>query len=332
MSEKPLRIGILGAARIAPMALVRPARHVEGVQVAAVAARDPRRAQEFARKQGIARALDSYEALVNDPEIDAIYNPLPNSLHAKWTMAALAAGKHVLCEKPFTANAEEATTVAAAADKAGRVVMEAFHYRYHPLAQRVRDIIDSGDLGTLQRVETWMCFPLPMFSDIRYRHDLAGGSLMDAGCYAVHMARTFGREEPRVVSAVPKLHTPDIDRAMSAELQYPSGHLGRVHSSMWSAMVLRMAVHITGDKGELHLTNPILPQAFHRLRVVIKGKRRKEALEKALIKKPTYQYQLEAFLASVRKGVAPLTPPSDSIANMRVIDAIYVAAGMRPRG
>ena len=144
---------------------------------------------------------DSYAALIADPDIDAIYNPLPNGLHAEWTIAALEAGKHVLCEKPFTANAKEAEDVAAVATRTGLVVMEAFHYRYHPLAQRMREIVDSGELGTIRRVETALCFPLPKFSDIRYQYDLAGGATMDVGTYTVHMARLLGREEPEVVSA-----------------------------------------------------------------------------------------------------------------------------------
>ena len=115
------------------------------------------------------------------PSIDAIYNPLPNGLHAEWTIAALEAGKHVLCEKPFTANAKEAEAVAAVATRTGLVVMEAFHYRYHPLAQRMREIVESGELGTIRRVETALCFPLPKFSDIRYQYDLAGGATMDVG-------------------------------------------------------------------------------------------------------------------------------------------------------
>lgn len=328
MSPPPVRIGILGAARIAPMAIVRPAKNVSAAKIVAVAARDRARAAEFAQKQGIERVHDSYEALISDPDIDAIYNPLPNSLHAKWTLAAIAAGKHVLCEKPFTANADEAVTVAAAADQSKLVVMEAFHYRYHPLALRVREIIDSGELGILNKVETYMCFPLPKFSDIRYRHDLAGGALMDAGCYAVHMARFFGREEPRIVSAQAKLRTPDVDRAMRAEVQYPSGHMGSITCSMWSWTLLKMSARIVGDKGEARVFNPIAPQFYHRLTVIAGGKKRVEKLSR----RPTYEYQLEAFCAAIQSGAPVLTPPSDAVANMRVIDAIYLAAGMQPRG
>jgi predicted dehydrogenase len=136
--------------------------------VVAVAARDVARAEKFARKHKIPKVYATYDDVIADPDVDAIYNPLPNALHAKWTLKAIAAGKHVLCEKPFTSNATEAEEVAAAADGSGLVVMEAFHYRYHPLAQRMHDVVAGGELGKLERVETTMCIPLPMFKDIRY--------------------------------------------------------------------------------------------------------------------------------------------------------------------
>src|SRR6187397_845824 len=173
-----VRIGILGAARIAPAAAIKPARKVAEATIGAVAARDRSRAQAFATKHGIPTVHENYQALIADPNLDAIYNPLPNGLHAEWTIAALEAGKHVLCEKPFTANTKEAEAVAAVAASTGLVVMEAFHYRYHPLAHRMREIVDSGELGTTRHVEAALCFPLPKFSDIRYRYDLAGGATM----------------------------------------------------------------------------------------------------------------------------------------------------------
>src|SRR5690349_16885342 len=193
-----VRIGILGAARIAPAAAIKPAHNVPEATIAAVAARDRTRADAFASKHGIPRVHESYADLVADPDIDAIYNPLPNGLHAEWTIAALEAGKHVLCEKPFTANTKEAEAVAAVATRSGLVVMEAFHYRYHPLAERMRAIVESGELGVIRRVETALCFPLPKFSDIRYQYELAGGATMDVGSYTVHIARLLGGEEPEV--------------------------------------------------------------------------------------------------------------------------------------
>ncbi|MDQ1384195.1 MAG: hypothetical protein QOG65_1574 [Actinomycetota bacterium] len=323
-----VRIGILGAARIAPAAVIKPARNVEEAQIGAVAARDRSRADAFASKHGIPKAHNSYTELVADPEIDAVYNPLPNGLHAQWTIAALEAGKHVLCEKPFTANAREAEAVAAVAERTGLVVMEAFHYRYHPLAHRMREIVESDELGTIARIEAALCFPLPKFSDIRYQYDLAGGATMDVGTYTVHMARLLGREEPDVVSAVAKLRTPQIDRAMRAELTFPSGHTGRITCSMWSHWVLQTSVRVTGDRGEMRVVNPTAPQVWHRMRVKTAGKTRTERFSR----RPTYEYQLEAFCGAVLRGTPTLTPPADSIANMRVLDAIYVAAGMTPRG
>jgi predicted dehydrogenase len=320
----PLRIGILGAARIAPIALIKPAKRNAEVVVAAVAARDVSRAQIFAAKHGIARVHESYQALVDDPNLDAIYNPLPNSLHGRWTRAALDAGKHVLCEKPFTANEKEAREVSQMAAKSGRVVMEAFHYRYHPLALRIEQIIASGELGTLERVEATLCYPLPMFSDIRYNYSLAGGATMDAGCYAVHMARTFGGGTPEVVAAQAKLRDRQIDRAMTAELRFTGGHTGRISCSMWSSNLLQMSAKVIGDRGELHVLNPVMPQFFHRLRV----RSANGAHVERFSGRASYAFQLDAFAAAVLRGEPVKTTPDDAVENMTVIDAIYRAAGL----
>jgi len=331
VSENVVRFGILGAARIAPAALIRPAAKNPEALVEAVAARDPERASAYAKRHRIPRVSDSYEAILSDPEIDAVYIPLPNGLHGRWTLAALAAGKHVLCEKPFTANAAEAETVAAVAEKAmatsGTVVMEAFHYRYHPLALRMRTIIQSGELGRLRHIEAWMCAPIPNKKDIRYQSHLAGGAMMDMGCYVVHLARMLSGEEPEVRSAVAKLRSPDVDRAMSADLQFPSGHSASVHCSMWSSSVLHIAVRVIGEKGEMKAFNPFAPQFLSRLTVRSGGTRRREQTAR----RATYAFQLDAFCDAVLRGQPVLTPPSDALANMRVVDAVYRASGMSPR-
>jgi len=319
-----VQIGVLGAARIAPQALIKPSKANADVVVAAVAARDASRAKAFAAKHGIARVHDSYEALLADPDIDAIYNPLPNGLHGKWTRAALTAGKHVLCEKPFTANAAEARSIAELAAQSDKVVMEAFHYRYHPMALRIEEIIASGELGKLKRVEASLCFPLPKFSDIRYDYALAGGAMMDAGCYPVHMVRTFGGSTPEVVSAQAKLHGPQIDRAMTAELQFADGHTGRIRCSMWSPRLLDIRARVIGDQGELRALNPLLPQIYHRLSVRSANGKRAERFPR----RATYAYQLDAFAAAVLHGEPVKTTPEDAIENMTVIDAIYRAAGL----
>ncbi|MUL47062.1 Gfo/Idh/MocA family oxidoreductase [Mycobacterium sp. CBMA293] len=324
----PLRIGILGAARIAPMALIKPAKDNTEVVVAAVAARDVEKATDFAARHGIATAYGSYDQLLADPELlDAVYIPLPNGLHGKWIRAALAAGKHVLCEKPFTANAAEAADIAQHAATSDRVVMEAFHYRYHPLALRIEEIIASGELGKLVHVETAMCFPLPKFSDIRYNYALAGGATMDGGCYAIHMARLFGGGTPEVVSAQAKLRDGQVDRAMTAELRYPAGHTGRMRCSMWSRNLVAMSARVVGEHGELRVLNPVLPQLFHRLSVrSVNGKRIERFPRRA-----SYAYQLDAFAAAVLRGEPVKTTPEDAVENMTVIDAVYRAAGLPVR-
>lgn len=325
MPDGLLRIGILGAARIAPAVVIKPASKNAEVVVAAVAARDMSRGEAFAAKNGIARVHGSYEALIADPDVDAIYNPLPNALHGRWTRAAIEAGKHVLCEKPFMANAVEAREIADLAAKSDRVVMEAFHYRYHPFAARVEQIIASGELGTLQRVEAADCFWLRKFSANAYNYSMGGGSLMDLGSYVVDMLRTFGGSTPEVVSAQAKMHGPQVDRAMTAELRFAEGHTGRLQCSLWSRTPPHYTAKIIGDRGELRL-NPVIP--YQQFSVRSADGHRVERFFKA---RPTYQYQLEAFAAAVLRGEPVKTSAEEGVKNMTVIDAIYRAAGLPVR-
>jgi predicted dehydrogenase len=325
----PLRIGTLGAATITPFSLIGPARQVEGVEVTAVAARSEARAMVFAKKHGIARVLPSYEALVTDPDVDAVYVPLPNRHHAEWTTRALRAGKHVLCEKPFTANAAEAHAVAAVAAASGKVCMEAFHWRHHPFADRVVEILASGELGAVTRVETFMCIPLPVPGDIRYRLDLAGGATMDVGAYAIHMLRTFGGEPAAVTSAKAQLASPGVDRSMTATFAMQSGATGVATCSLWSWKLLKIEARITCERGSLFAWNPIAPQ-FVTHKLVVRGPNGDRT--ERFGRDATYTLQLRRF-ADVIAGRAPLlTGPEESVRNMEWIDAVYRAAGLAPRG
>ncbi|WP_203714181.1 Gfo/Idh/MocA family protein [Asanoa siamensis] len=321
-----MRIGVLGAARIAPAALVRAASAVDGVEVAAVAARSRERAARFARRHRIPTVHGSYEELVDDPSLDAVYVPLPNGLHARWTLAAIAAGKHVLCEKPFTSNAAQAIAVRDAAAGTGLVVMEAFHYRYHPLARRMAGVVREGELGAIERVETSMCFPLPRFGDIRYQYDLAGGALMDAGCYAAHCLRMLSPGEPTVTAAEALTLRRDrrIDRAMTADLALPGGGTGRIEASMWSSTLLRIRARVVGTRGTMSVFNYATPQLPSRFTLTVDGRRRQERFGG----EPTYVHQLRAFVAAVGGKRTNLTPPDDSVATMSLIDAVYEAAGL----
>jgi predicted dehydrogenase len=325
-----MRIGVLGAARIAPAALVRPARVVGEVEVAAVAARDRDKAADFAGKHGIPVVHASYEALLADPMLDAVYVPLPNGRHEQWTLAALAAGKHVLCEKPLTANAAQALEVRKAADESGLVVMEAFHYRYHPLAARMASVAHDGELGRIKRVETAMCFPLPRFGDIRYDYGLAGGALMDAGCYALHCLRLLSPGPPSVTAAraLPFKRDARIDRAMTADFDLGDGATGRIRTSLWSSAVLDLSATVVGERGTMKVSNFVMPQVFAGFRVTRDGRTRWERFGG----EGTYVHQLRAFAAAVRgDAAANLTPPADSVATMTLIDDIYRAAGLPTR-
>ena len=323
----PVRIGVLGAAKIAPAAVVKPARANPEAVVASIAARDPQRAAQFARKHGVPTVHPTYDALLADPDVDAVYIPLPNGLHAEWTLRAIDAGKHVLCEKPMTANAAEAEQVADAAERSGLVVMEAFHYRYHPLAARMVEIVHGGELGAIRRIESWLCFPLPMRHDIRWRYDLGGGALMD-GCYALHAQRLLGAGEPEVVGAHALLREPRVDRAMSVDLRHADGAVGRAHASMWSQRVLKVAVRVVGDRGEMRVTNFVAPQLWHRLVLRVDGRTTRSRMPGDA----TYAYQLRAFTAAVLRGEPVLTPAADAVPTMRLIDDAYRAAGLPLRG
>ena len=325
---EPVRIGVLGAARITPLALLRPARELRDVEVVAVAARNPARARAFAGKHGIARVHDSYDALLADPGVEAVYNPLPNGLHCEWTIRALEAGKHVLCEKPIAANADEARRMAEAAERTGRTLVEAFHWRYHALAVQAKAILESGVLGPVRHVEVHFCIPFVIPGDIRYRWDLAGGATMDVGSYTVSIARFLGGGEPKVLRADAKLSSPKVDRYMEADLRFPNGATGRVVHSLFSAALLRARAFVRGERGEMRVLNPIAPQFVNRLTVSgPQGVR-----SRSIRGEGSYTAQLRAFAAALRGGPPMPTDGVHGVANMRVIDAIYERAGLPRRG
>ena len=329
MSEQPpLRMGVLGAARIAPMALVRPARKLPEVEVVAVAARDPGRARKFASKHGIPRVHANYDALLADPDVDAVYNPLPNGLHCDWTIRALEAGKHVLCEKPFASNAEEAQRMAQAAQKTGRELVEAFHWRYHPLAGRMKEIVDGGVLGAVRHIEAQLCFLMPLPGDIRYRYDLGGGATMDVGCYTISILRFLAGAEPEVVRAEAALSSPQVDRAMKADFRFADGRTGRIRCSLFSSALFSVRATVQGEDGELSVFNPLVPHLFHRLTLrTAAGKKTEKVAGDS-----TYVCQLRAFAAHVGGGERMPTDAAHGVANMQVIDAVYDAAGLDRRG
>ena len=324
--KKPIRFGILGAARIAPDALIKAAHNAPEAEVVAVAARDPKRAQEFAATNKISRVLATYEDLVNDPELDVIYNPLPNSLHCEWTIAALRAGKHVLCEKPLASNAAEAERMSKAADETGKILGEAFHYRYHPLADRVRALISDGTLGRLVHVEGQFSVPIPE-TNIRFDWSLAGGATMDLGCYPLHMIHYFSGLTPRVLRAKAETGPKNIDIAMDVDLELAGGVTARMTCAMKKDSVISATFMARGDRGELRVINPIAPQRGHQLTLKTDAGEKSETVPG----ESTFTHQLRAFVKAVRGEAKFPTDGPEGVINMRVIDDVYRAAGLPPR-
>lgn len=328
---QPLRIGILGASRIAVESVVAPARD-GGARLVAVAARDPERAARFAAEHGVERVVPSYEALLADPEVEVVYNALPNSLHGPWNLAAIAAGKHVLTEKPFASNAMEARTVADAAAASGLVVFDAFHHRYHPIFARLLDLLTSGEIGTLRTIRVQMLMPAPTDDDLRWSLPLAGGVLMDLGCYALHVMTTVatalgGAAEPVRADAVERAGRPGVDQRFEVELRLPAGVRGAIVCDM-ACPGSDFSITATGDRGEAKINNFIKVSSDDRL--VVRRQGEAERVEH-LGTRSSYHHQLDALTAAVRTGTPFPTDAADGVVNLELIDACYRRAGLSPR-
>ena len=327
---EPLRLGILGAARITNLAVIKPAK-ITGTNLVAVAARDPKRANAFAEMHGIGRVHQSYLDVINDPEVEAVYNPLANSLHAPWNKIALAAGKHVFTEKPSAANAADAEAVAVQATTADGQFFEGFHYFWHPLIARLHAILDSGELGELVHVETVMDMPAPDDTDPRWSLELGGGALMDLGCYSLHSLRMlapFVGGEPVLISAAGAQRPghPGVDEWLTADLQFPNGVTGTAGCNMASDHH-QMSHRLIGSAGEAVITDFVNPHNDDRLVVTTKNGTRTEHLGN----RSSYTYQLETFTTAIRTGVPARTDAADAVKTMRLIDQCYEAIGMTPR-
>jgi predicted dehydrogenase len=356
MSAHRVRIGILGTARITGKALIEAARAVPSVSVAAVAARDPARAEAFAKTHEIPTVFGSYAELLASPDVDAVYVPLPNALHAPWTLRAIAAGKHVLCEKPFTSNAAEAVEAATAAEASGLVVMEAMHYRYHPFVQRLASLIRDGAIGTPSHAQAWTSWPVRDPSDIRYDFALGGGALMDGGCYAIDCLRLVadaahpadaadpadpagkpaGDAAPVVTGALAD-PLPDglVDRAMAARLAFPDGITGWFDSAFTRDGEFQADIHVIGDEGHLWMRNFI---NAHSGRLVVARNGSAVSDESAADLRrydeagdTTFAWQLRAFAAAVLDGAPFPTTAASAVTTMRLIDDAYTAAGLPVR-
>ena len=326
---EPLRIGILGAARISALALIHPAQQT-GARLVAVAARSRDRAQDFAERHDVDQVLDTYQDVIDHPEVEVVYNPLANSLHAPWNARVLAAGKHVFTEKPSAANADEAQRISeqVGGSSTGQQFFEGFHYYYHPNIHRLHEIILSGEIGDLQHVETVMDMQAPAADDPRWSLELAGGALMDLGCYSLHslrMLRGVNGGEP-VITAVDggeRGGSPGVDAWVSATLEYPNGVTGAASCNMQAADH-RMSHRVVGTRGQAEIVDFVNPHIDDRLIVT--------TADGARVEQPgddsSYTYQLRALTTAIRTGTPASTDAVDAVKTMAMIDHCYRALGL----
>ncbi len=323
-----MRFGTLGAALITPRALIYPCVDEPGATIYAVAARDHARAKDFARWHRIPKVFQTYEEVVTHAKVDAVYNPLHITAHHEWTLKALAAGKHVLCEKSFASNAAEAREMAETADQTGLVLMDAFHYRYHPVFIRAKDIYDSGELGEIRKVSGAFHIPVTDPTSIRMIYELGGGVTMDIGCYPISWIRHITGLEPEMVKAEAEEGPPNVDVMLKTEMRFANGVIGTTSGDMRAGVGFEAWLKVEGSDGTMDVKNPLVPQNGNAIELDIGGTKRTETFDR----RPTYGYQLDAFLAAVNQGLPLWTDAWDGFKQMQLIDRAYEAAGLPVRG
>lgn len=314
-----LRWGILGTAHIAET--VTAAIAATGTnEVTAVASRDLQKAGSWAKEHGIERAFGSYQEMLTAGGFDVVYNPLPNALHARWTIAALEAGYPVLCEKPIAMNARETRQVQAAARSAGLPVAEAFMYRFHPVFARALELLDAGTIGSLVSIYSVFSFFEDDRSSIVASAKLGGGALMDVGCYCVNLSRLVARTEPLAVCAVQTGEA--VDETLMGMLEFPDGVLAQFETSI--ASTERHGAMICGTTGCLSIPSPWIPGTGDTRIVVQRWEQPDEVI--AVPGADTYRMEIEDFERAVRTGQPPRWSLEDALANMKVIDGLFLSA------
>jgi D-xylose 1-dehydrogenase (NADP+, D-xylono-1,5-lactone-forming) len=313
MANEPIRWGLLGTSRINEK-LMRGAALTDDAEVVAVGSRSAATGESYARAHGISRSHASYEALLADPDVDAIYIPLPNALHHPWTMRAIEAGKHVLCEKPYTRHPEEVEIAWDAAAAAGVVLMEAFMWRHTPQAAKLVEL--AGQIGELIHLRSTFSHRLKDEADIRVSAALEGGSLMDVGCYCISGARLVAGEEPESVFGEQVTTVDGVDRRFSGYLRFPSGLVATFHSGFDS---FSESLEVTGRDGAV-----LLPDPWHSTQglLLLDGEEvRVEAIN-------PYQCELEDMAAAIRGEKEPRLGRDDAMGQARTIEALYRSAEM----
>ena len=314
--------GIISTAHINRLVLAG-ARESDRVEVVAVASRDRARAEAYAREHGIERAHGSYEELLADPEIEAVYISLPNSLHVEWSVRALEAGKHVLCEKPFDRRPDEVERAFDAAARAGRILMEAFMYRHNPQTAKVRELVDGGTIGQLRVVRSAFSFGLGDPENVRLAADLDGGALMDVGCYCVSGSRLLAGE-PKTVYGEQVVGPSGVDVLFAAAMRCPDDVVA--HFDCGFVLPGRDELEVVGSEGSLFLDDP-----WHARKPVIEVRREDGVEEIALEPVDSYRLELENLSDAIHGDAEPLLGREDALGQARTIDALYRSAASGAR-
>ncbi len=319
MRNQALRWGLLSTARI-NRAVIPPIQLSPQHELVAVGSRNEARAREFARKWGIPRVYGTYEALLADPEIDVIYIPLPNSMHAEWTVRAVEAGKHVLCEKPLTLTPAEVDLVEAAARRTGKVVAEAFMYRHHPQTRTVKEIVDSGALGQLKLVRGCFSYTLSRENDVRLDPYLGGGSIWDVGCYPISYARYLIGSEPVEVFGRQATGPSGVDLTFTGQMRYSNEVYAQFDSSF--RMASRSWVEAVGSEASLFVPNPYKPGEKETLYLQRDGQMEQILVEGEML----YMGEIEDMMQAVTEGRSPEISLAESRGNVRTINALLESA------
>jgi xylose dehydrogenase (NAD/NADP) len=311
-----MRLGILSTARINRLVLAG-ARESARVQVTAVASRDGARAEAYAREHGIERAHGNYDALLADENVDAVYVPLPNSLHVDWSIRALEAGKHVLCEKPLSRHPAEVERAFDAAERAGLVLTEAFMYRHNPQTARLKELVDGSEIGELRVIRAAFSFTINDEANIRLASDLDGGALMDVGCYCVSSARLLAGEPKRACGV--SVEERGVDTAFAGMLQFAGGVVAQFDCGF--RVPMRDELEAVGTEGSLFLDDP-----WHCRHPGIELRRDGDVHELAVEAADSYRLELENAADAVSGEAEPLLGREDALGQARAIDALYRSA------
>lgn len=312
-----IRVGIISTARINRQ-VIDGARQSDEIELTAVASREQARAGAYAREHGFERAYGSYEELLADQELDAVYVSLPNSMHVEWSIRALRAGKHVLCEKPLSRRAADVDSLFDVAEQSGRLCMEAFMWRHHPQTRRLAALVADGAIGALRLVRASFSFPLGDAANIRMIPELDGGALMDVGCYCLSGARLLAGE-PRRVSAEQVLAPSGVDRRFAATLAFDGDVIAQLDAGF--DMPARSELHAVGSEGSITVDDP-----WHCVAPGITLRRGEDVERIEIDPENSYVLELKNLAAAIRGRAEPLLGRADALGQARAIEALYAAA------